>query len=89
MMAASEMATHDAATRRMEWRCRRGMLELDLLFVEFVKQHLAKLSDAQMLALDKLLDLPDNELWALVAMEKESKDIETLAVLKMLREKSA
>ena len=26
--------THDVAVKRMEWRCRRGMLEMDLLFVQ-------------------------------------------------------
>jgi antitoxin CptB len=58
---------HDAALRRMEWRCRRGMLEMDLLFVDFVSRYLPSLSDAQITALDKLLDLPDNELWNLVS----------------------
>ena len=76
---------HDAAVRRMEWRCRRGMLELDLMFKRFVSQHLPQLNDAQIAALDKLLDLPDNELWSLVSLPEVSQDIETEQVLRMLR----
>jgi antitoxin CptB len=53
--------------KRMEWRCRRGMLELDLLFTDFVKQYLPNLSDLQIQALDELLDLPDQQLWNLVS----------------------
>ena len=67
MNGAITVDIHDAALRRMEWRCRRGMLEMDLLFVDFVSSHLPSLSDAQITALDKLLDLPDNELWNLVS----------------------
>ena len=55
----TELAQTNTAVRRMAWRCRRGMLELDLLFVDFVKNHLPQLTDKQISALDKLLDLPD------------------------------
>ena len=76
---------HDTAVRRMEWRCRRGMLELDLLFIGFVNRHLPTLNDAQISALDKLLDLPDNQLWNLVTLPNDLDDVETKQVLTMLR----
>lgn len=76
---------NDAEVRRMEWRCRRGMLEMDLLFVDFVSRYLPSLSEEQITALDKLLDLPDNELWNLVSEGKEVSDAATLQVLTMLR----
>lgn len=87
MTGATTTDTHDAAVRRMEWRCRRGMLEMDLLFVDFVSRHLPNLSDAQIVALDKLLDLPDNELWNLVSEGQEVNDLATSQVLTMLRGK--
>jgi len=87
MTGATTIDTHDAAVRRMEWRCRRGMLEMDLLFVDFVSHHLPSLSDVQIAALDKLLDLPDNELWNLVSEGQEVKDLATSQVLTMLRGK--
>lgn len=79
--------SHDAALRRMEWRCRRGMLEMDLLFVDFVSRYLPSLNEAQISALDKLLDLPDNQLWNLVSEGKEVVDLATAQVLTMLRSK--
>jgi antitoxin CptB len=87
MTGATSTGTHDAAVRRMEWRCRRGMLEMDLLFVDFVSRHLPSLSDLQIAALDNLLDLPDNELWNLVSEGQEVNDLATSQVLTMLRGK--
>jgi antitoxin CptB len=55
-----------AAQKRMQWRCRRGMLELDLVFQDFIENHLDRLDSVQIAALDALLDLPDNDLWDLV-----------------------
>jgi len=78
-------AVNDAAVRRMEWRCRRGMLEMDLLFVDFVSRHLPSLNPAQIAALDQLLDLPDNELWNLVSEADDVTDATRLEVLTMLR----
>ena len=87
MNGAITVDIHDAALRRMEWRCRRGMLEMDLLFVDFVSRHLPSLSDAQITALDKLLDLPDNKLWNLVSEGDDVSDLTTSQVLTMLRGK--
>ena len=89
MTGATTTDTHDAAVRRMEWRCRRGMLEMDLLFVDFVSRHLPSLSDVQIAALDKLLDLPDNQLWSLVSEGEEVSDLATTQVLTMLRGKQS
>jgi antitoxin CptB len=69
----------------MEWRCRRGMLEMDLLFVSFVSRYLQSLSNAQIIALDKLLVLADNELWKLVFEGDYVSDFATSQVLTMLR----
>ena len=79
--------SNDAALRRMEWRCRRGMLEMDLLFVDFVSRYLPSLNRAQISALDKLLDLPDNQLWNLVSEGEDVSDLATSQVLTMLRSK--
>ncbi|HWA37556.1 MAG TPA: succinate dehydrogenase assembly factor 2 [Burkholderiales bacterium] len=48
------------ARNRLQWKCRRGLLELDLVFERFLKKHPSdNLPDA-------LLDLPDNDLWDIV-----------------------
>lgn len=51
-----------AQRRRLRWRARRGLLENDILFTRFLDRHEKDLSDEDVLAFDRLLDLTDNEL---------------------------
>jgi len=52
---------------RVRWRCRRGLLELDIILGRFIEQHYASLNKAQQAALDRLLDMPDPTLWDMIA----------------------
>jgi antitoxin CptB len=45
--------------RRLAWRCRRGMRELDVLLDGFLRQEYTAASDAERRAFEALLDLPD------------------------------
>lgn len=60
----------DTEQRRLAWRCRRGLLELDIVLQRFVTQQFTELNDAELTALDALLELPDNDFWNLLANEK-------------------
>ena len=53
------------ATRlaRLRWRCRRGMLENDLVLERFLARRGEDLTEDEVAALDRLLDLPDGDLW--------------------------
>ncbi len=64
-MSISENMT-DQEVRRLSWRCRRGLLELDIVLQRFSEHHLAGLSAQDLLVFDSLLDLPDNEFLDLV-----------------------
>jgi antitoxin CptB len=59
----------DAEQRRLAWRCRRGMLELDIVLQRFVAQYFNQLTLNELMALDELLDLPDTELWNVLKMK--------------------
>jgi len=59
MIKANSMT--DEEVRRLSWRCRRGLLELDIVLQRFSENHLATLTKSELLAFDSLLDLPDNE----------------------------
>jgi antitoxin CptB len=78
-----------ARRRRLRWRARRGLLENDLILTRFLDQHEDSLSDADVAALDLLLDLSDNELLELILGRTEPDgSVATLAcrrVLDMLR----
>ena len=71
---------------RVRWRCRRGMLEMDILLARFVEQRYAQLDAPQREAFDELLDLPDTELWDLVRGEKEPEQARQRAVLEWLKQ---
>ena len=52
---------------RVRWRCRRGLMELDIVLGRFIGQCYPDLDEAQQTAFDALLDMPDNELWDMIA----------------------
>ena len=47
---------------RLYWKCRRGLLELDLVLQRFIPI----LRDEDVQPLLALLDLPDNDLWDII-----------------------
>jgi antitoxin CptB len=51
------------ARNRLYWKCRRGLLELDLVLQRF----LATAEERDLLCLASLLELPDNDLWDIIA----------------------
>ena len=52
----------DLDRTRLRWRARRGLLENDLIFTEYLDAYQDKLNDADVSALTQLFDLGDNEL---------------------------
>ncbi len=63
-----EAALDRAARNRLYWKCRRGLLELDLVLQRYLRNH----PDDQTLV--ALLDLPDNDLWDIIAGRSERYD---------------
>ena len=59
---------------KLKWRCRRGMLENDLLIERFFQRHEAALTERHASALARLMDLSDNDLLDLLLRRKEPGD---------------
>ena len=55
---------------RLRWKCRRGLLELDLVFERIVPT----LKDDEVAPFTALLDLADNHLWDVVAGRTDDYD---------------
>ena len=49
----------DLEARRLLWRCRRGMKELDVLLERFARRELPEASPRQRQVLERFLELPD------------------------------
>lgn len=58
----SEPETRNSKLRQLRWRCRRGMLELDILLDGFLQHGYAALDQEQRADFERLLALPDQEL---------------------------
>jgi len=56
---------------KLRWRCRRGLLENDLLIERFFARHERELTQTQADALMQLMDLSDNDLLDLLLRRKE------------------
>jgi antitoxin CptB len=50
----------DAEVKKLEWRCRRGMKELDLLLLRFLRQ--PRGASDELAAFAEFLELPDPDL---------------------------
>jgi antitoxin CptB len=82
---------------KLKWRCRRGLLENDLLIQRFFNRHEANLTQNQASGLTSLMELADNDLLDLLLRRREASELEdpearafactpdALAVLTLLR----
>ncbi|MGH8660538.1 MAG: succinate dehydrogenase assembly factor 2 [Burkholderiales bacterium] len=73
-----------ADTDRIRWRCRRGLLELDLVLAAFLDRAYERLDDGQRRLFDELLERPDNDLLDL-ALGRCEAEPRYRAVVEMLR----
>jgi antitoxin CptB len=67
------------ARERLKWKCRRGLLELDLVLERYLQRNPA---DPELVA---LLDLPDNDLWDIVSGRSERYDARFRDIVARLR----
>lgn len=80
-----EALLDERAIGKLRWRCRRGMLENDLLLERFFARHGAALTPRQGAVLEDLMQLSDNELMDLLLRRREpSGELDRSEVREML-----
>jgi len=67
---------------RLKWKCRRGLLELDLVLQSFVEKHL---EEKDVSTLNELLDLQDNDLWDIVSGRSDRYDARLEGIVARIR----
>jgi antitoxin CptB len=72
----------ERALDRLRWKCRRGLLELDLVLQGFVEK---QLHENDMTSLSDLLDLPDNDLWDIVSGRSDNYEDRFSGIVARLR----
>ena len=58
-----ERALDRVSRDRLYWKCRRGLLELDIVLQRFIPT----VKDEDLQPLHTLLELPDNDLWDIIS----------------------
>jgi antitoxin CptB len=60
--------------QRLRWQCRRGLLELDLLFMCFLEERYPELNAVQQENFRRLLEYPDPTLLAWIQGQEQPPD---------------
>lgn len=70
---------------RARWRCRRGLLELDIVLQRFMDQHYRQLDQHGLEQFERLLSLPDNDLWDLITARQVTTDDNLQQIVELLQ----
>ena len=70
---------------RLRWRCRRGILELDLLLSRFLTDKIDTLDESQAKVLDRLLTYPDQDLFDWLMARKVCDDASLKPMLELIQ----
>ncbi len=70
---------------RLQWQCRRGMLELDLFLRGFLEKGYARLSDEEKQAFDRMLETPDQQLLEYLMGREQPQDKDVADVVNKVR----
>jgi len=82
IQSSTHSATHKKA--RLKWACRRGMLELDVLFMPFVEEAYDDLSEPDKFVFERLLEGEDPELFAWFMGHEICEDTELNAMVQFI-----
>jgi antitoxin CptB len=93
VQVASDALLDERGLSKLQWRCRRGLLENDLFIERFFRRYSATLTVRHAQALSALMDLSDNDLLDVHLARKTLSQVDDALdsadvheVLKMLRE---
>ncbi|MDO5609581.1 MAG: succinate dehydrogenase assembly factor 2 [Pseudomonadota bacterium] len=82
----SESETEATELRRIRWRCRRGMRELDQLFERYLDRCWATDSEADRALFLRLLDSEDDKLWRWFMGYEAADDVEIASIIQRIRD---
>ena len=74
-----------ASWNRLKWRCRRGLLELDLVLERFMLRERANLTREELALFGELLETEDTDLWDIVNGRSERYDSRHRNLIERLR----
>jgi len=82
------MVNYSGECGRLRWKCRRGMLELDLVLLPFLEQHYDALTSEQKRTFETLLEEQDPTLQSWFMRQVVPEDKEMAAMVDYIRHRS-
>jgi antitoxin CptB len=79
------MSNDEMIPQRLYWACRRGMLELDVLLGNFLKEAYSFLSEEDKQTFARLLELPDPDLFIFLTTKKTIEDNDLAKMIYKIR----
>jgi len=70
--------------RHVRWKCRRGMLELDLVLESFVDKHFSTLSSQDQAVFERLLEAEDTQLQLWFTSQQTPQDKQLAAMIEYI-----
>jgi antitoxin CptB len=80
------MSDDAAELRRLRWRCRRGMRELDRLLERYLDRAWTEASDAERGVFLRLLDCEDDRLWRWFLGHETPPDVDLDHLVRRIRD---
>ena len=77
---------HEPSVSELRWRCRRGMLELDIMLNAYLDARGGKMSGEEIRVFEKLLEYPDQVLQGLLVGLSESADADIMEMVERIGE---
>ena len=85
MEAAALNEADERELRRLRWRCRRGMRELDRLLERYLDLRWTQASEAERGVFLRLLDSEDDRLWRWFLGHETTDDVDLQALVERIR----
>lgn len=76
----------DVELKRIRWRCRRGMRELDQLFERYLNREWPASSDTERGIFLQLLDCEDDKLWRWFMDYEQCPDVALASLIQRIRQ---
>lgn len=85
-MSSKGMHADDPELKRIRWRCRRGMRELDQLFERYLAQRWSHSPDEERGVFLQLLDCEDDKLWRWFMGYEHCPDVALASLIQRIRQ---
>lgn len=80
------MISQEEAVKRLRWKCRRGMLELDLLLEKFLDKKYRHLSLEEQQQFENLLEIADPILWGWLLGHVPVNDVKFIHIVSLIQD---